>query len=240
LSADFAPGPHYSITRICMLSSIIWTLLRTSARWTIIHPPDARTSHLRTLSKILETGLSALFRARHRSARASRTLYSSFRERQHLSAKLFAASRLVVRFVFPKLPSHRAAHLTACFRLVNCSSKPPFSAPRQPYKPVSGPRILQQCFRPSTPVETALSARPRRAMHLLSGAAHYAYMNRAWEALSRKNEQGISWPRSKALCDGLNGRFATWSGPQPQALSRQRERGITPPAGRRRGAEARS
>jgi hypothetical protein len=29
-------------------------LARTSAKWTVIHPPDARTSHLRTLSKIVE------------------------------------------------------------------------------------------------------------------------------------------------------------------------------------------
>src|SRR5207342_3604932 len=32
---------------------------RTSAQWTTIHRPDARTSHLRTLSKILDFGLSA-------------------------------------------------------------------------------------------------------------------------------------------------------------------------------------
>src|SRR5690606_27163389 len=36
-------------------------LVRTSARWTTIHRPDARTSHLRTLSKIVGSGLSASF-----------------------------------------------------------------------------------------------------------------------------------------------------------------------------------
>lgn len=59
LSADFVPGQLLELLHLHAAIELIWTLLRTSARWTTIHSPDARTSHLRTLSKILGTGLSA-------------------------------------------------------------------------------------------------------------------------------------------------------------------------------------
>ena len=122
---------NYSIQHLHAFLNL-WTLLRTSARWTTIHPPDARTSHLRTLSKIVGTGLSALFRPRHRSARGSRTLYSSFRERQHLSANFLLLPDPPKSLRFRSIPSYRAAHLTACFRLVNPGRNRRFPRPRQP------------------------------------------------------------------------------------------------------------
>jgi len=174
LSADFAPGPHYSITRICMLSSIIWTLLRTSARWTIIHPPDARTSHLRTLSKIVETGLSALFRARHRSARASRTLYSSFRERQHLSANFllppaasFASFFRSVRLTGPRILQHVSDSSTlietAVFRAPdNLTNR---SAGRASYSNVSDRQHLSKPPLPRVPADRCFRSAGPRIMH---------------------------------------------------------------------------
>ena len=48
-------SPSSRITRCNYLHELILeTLLRTPCKWTLIHLPDARTSHLRTLSKILE------------------------------------------------------------------------------------------------------------------------------------------------------------------------------------------
>ena len=159
---------NYSIQHLHAFLNL-WTLLRTSARWTTIHPPDARTSHLRTLSKIEGTGLSALFRPRHRSARGSRTLYSSFRERQHLSANFLLPPDPPKPLRFRSIPSYRAAHLTACFRLVNTCRNRRFPRVPPTFKPVSGPRILQDRFQPSTPAETPAFARPRRPINRSAG-----------------------------------------------------------------------
>ena len=57
LSAVARPSPKL-LYCICMLLNLFGSC-RTSARWTTIHSPDARTSHLRTLSKIVGIGLSA-------------------------------------------------------------------------------------------------------------------------------------------------------------------------------------
>ena len=106
--------------------------------------------------------------------RASRTLYSSFRERQHLSAKLFAASRLAVRFIFPKLPSHRAAHLTACFRLVNTYRNRRFlrpanltnqSAGRASYSNVSDRQHLSKPLFLRVPADRYIRSTGPRIMH---------------------------------------------------------------------------
>ena len=69
------------------------------------HRPDARTSHLRTLSKILGTGLSAASRAPHLSARASRTSYSRFPGRQHLLDTFSASDPLPIRQPLKAAPS---------------------------------------------------------------------------------------------------------------------------------------
>ena len=177
-------------------------MLRESARWTTIHSPDARTSHLRTLSKILGTGLSALFRPRHRSARGSRTLYSSFRERQHLSANLSAASRFVRTAFLAKRPSNRAAHLTASFRFVNHPSKPT-AVPRsvRPHHPSSGPRILQLRFSSSTLTETAVFRAPYkrssacRAAHL---TACFRFVNTRRKPLFLRVPAGVELPAGRA------------------------------------------
>ncbi|MGY1426628.1 hypothetical protein, partial [Lysobacter sp. A289] len=68
----------------------------------------------RTLSKIIGTGLSAAFLARHRSGQASRTSYSGSGERQHL-----------VRLIFYRCPGalllRRADHLNRFSGHVNTS-----------------------------------------------------------------------------------------------------------------------
>lgn len=51
--------PKLLFTRILRCLFLIHLDCVEHLRWTTIHPPDVRTSHLRTLSKILGTGLSA-------------------------------------------------------------------------------------------------------------------------------------------------------------------------------------
>ncbi|MGO4779749.1 hypothetical protein AB4084_30175, partial [Lysobacter sp. 2RAB21] len=94
--------------------------------------------------------------------------------RQHLSAKLLAASRLAFRFVFPKRPSHRAAHLTASFRPVNhLVETAVFRAPH-PDKPNCGPRILQHVSDASTTHQNRCFLRPNHSMNRAAGRASYS------------------------------------------------------------------
>jgi hypothetical protein len=57
LSAVVFRAPNYFLAFACFES--IWFLVERLQKWTVIHLPDARTSHLRTLSKIVGIGLSA-------------------------------------------------------------------------------------------------------------------------------------------------------------------------------------
>jgi hypothetical protein len=60
LSAESVQSPI--ATRLLAFSCFLessWRLCSNVCKWTVIHPPDARTSHLRTLSKIVGKGLSA-------------------------------------------------------------------------------------------------------------------------------------------------------------------------------------
>ena len=60
MSAVVVPSSNHSHASLHLRDLLL--LLRTSAIWTTIHLPDARTSHLRTLSKIFGRGLSAFSR----------------------------------------------------------------------------------------------------------------------------------------------------------------------------------
>ena len=57
LSAVVVRAPNYFLAFACFES--IWFLVERLQKWTTIHLSDARTSHLRTLSKIVGFGLSA-------------------------------------------------------------------------------------------------------------------------------------------------------------------------------------
>ena len=77
MSAAIVQAPNYFLLHLHAFESI-WFLFERLQKWTVIHLPDARTSHLRTLSKIVGIGLSASsllpLSRRHLSARGSRTL----------------------------------------------------------------------------------------------------------------------------------------------------------------------
>src|SRR3546814_835083 len=62
---------NHSLALACLLIDFEH-LLRTPANGQFTHLPDARTSHLRTLSKILGSGLSAFFRSAPTFVEASR------------------------------------------------------------------------------------------------------------------------------------------------------------------------
>src|SRR5690606_3054392 len=120
LSAVVVPSSNHSHAFLHLLDLLL--LLRTSAIWTTIHLPDARTSHLRTLSKIMGIGLSAF------------PVASSFPPRRaaHASAVFASVNTLwgiyfgVLRWlrsvsVCPK----RAGHFSATFASVNTLRAPP-------------------------------------------------------------------------------------------------------------------
>ena len=128
--------------------------------WTTIHQPDARTSHLRTLSKSSRSGLSAFpsscLTPPHRSARGSRLLYSEFRFRQH---------RAVISFA---VPASRSAPL----------SRPPRGAGRASYSTFE---VRQPPFEIRRFIRAPQSVRtPRRG-------AHCAHANPLWEGGSLQN-----------------------------------------------------
>src|SRR5690606_9772117 len=79
-----------SLARSCELAVELTCCSVTNVcKWTTVHPPDARTSHLRTLSRIREKGLSACPRRPGLFARASRTLYGFRGEGQHPCTPFF-------------------------------------------------------------------------------------------------------------------------------------------------------
>jgi hypothetical protein len=57
LSAVARPSPKLLTAFACF--ELTWFCYERLQDWTVIHSPDARTSHLRTLSKIVGIGLSA-------------------------------------------------------------------------------------------------------------------------------------------------------------------------------------
>jgi hypothetical protein len=88
-------------------------LLRTSARWTTIHPPDARTSHLRTLSKIVGNrpqrlaSVAATFpslRAAHYAA--------AFSLRQHPRSRILPNPSSSSPWAFPRREPHMIARFS--------------------------------------------------------------------------------------------------------------------------------
>ena len=183
LSADFVPGQLLNLLAFACFLLNRWTLLRTSARWTTIHPPDARTSHLRTLSKIFRNRPQRLVPSRHRSARGSRTLYSSFRERQHLSANFLLlpdSPKSLVSEAFhltgPRILQHVFDSSTLVETAAFYASHSPTnrSAGRASYSNVSDRQHLPK----------PLLLRVPDNHQPVSGAAHYADLNGGWEGVS--------------------------------------------------------
>jgi len=215
---------NYSIAFACFLNR--WTLLRTSARWTTIHPPDARTSHLRTLSKIFRNRPQRLVPSRHRSARGSRTLYSSFRERQHLFANFLLLPDSPKSFVseaFHLTGPRILQHVFDSSTLVETAA---FRASRQPTNRSAGRASYSNVSDRQHPSKPLLLRVP---VNQSTGQRGRALCRSEW-GLGRgfaKNEQGIFCAASKPMRDGAHGGFAIWLALTP-ALSRGRERETSP------------
>src|SRR3546814_2218213 len=90
------------------------------------HLPYARTSHLRTLSKILGSGLSTCCRGAPTFVEASRPVYRGFCFRQHLSVSIPAFPRCSGPEAFPSGEPHMLARFrrtsTPCEALFSSSS----------------------------------------------------------------------------------------------------------------------
>src|SRR5690606_32052717 len=97
-------------------------LLRTTAIWTTIHLPDARTSHLRTLSKIMGIGLSAFPVAPSFPLRRAAHCSAVFASVNTLRGIVFSVLR---RLRWVTASHKRAAHYSATFASVNTLGAPP-------------------------------------------------------------------------------------------------------------------
>src|SRR3546814_10304778 len=108
------------------------TLLRTPCKMDSY--PPARRPHKSPAHTVkdLGTGLSALFRPRHQSARGSRTSYLLFRVRHHLVRGFFRSRRVWLSVPFPSLcpcpPRPCLAFFSSLRCLVSCLSPFLFSA----------------------------------------------------------------------------------------------------------------
>jgi hypothetical protein len=168
LSAAIVQAPNYFLLHLHAFESI-WFLFERLQKWTVIHLPDARTSHLRTLSKIVGIGLSA-------SSLLSLSVSAEAPDRAAHYRVVFVTVNTLLRFFFSRRRTEVAAekvlhsgwfrlirqHLLFCFdphhlKLVKTLS--------------CGPRIIGKYQNPSTPQRFNLSFVSARFRSLHSGRA---------------------------------------------------------------------
>lgn len=132
-------------------------------KWTVIHLSDARTSHLRTLSKIVRIGLSA-------SSLLSLSFVAEASDRAAHYRVVFVSVNTLLRFFFflsARVGASRRSHIMGGFdELVNtsffCLDLPFF---RFVETPSVGPRIIGEHLNPSTPQRICFFSRPGSLRH---------------------------------------------------------------------------
>ena len=166
LSAVVVRAPNYFLAFACFES--IWFLVERLQKWTTIHLPDARTSHLRTLSKIVGIGLSA----------SSLCLFSVVAEASEGAAHyrvVFVAVNTLLRFFSCCRPVWAPPEGLTLWEASTNSSTPLFCFDLLSFRfvqtPLRGPRIIGERRIPSTPQRICFFSRPGFVADTVAGRA---------------------------------------------------------------------
>lgn len=153
MSAAIVQAPNYFLLHLHAFESI-WFLFERLQKWTVIHLPDARTSHLRTLSKIVGIGLSA-------SSLLSLSVAAEAPDRAAHYRVVFVAVNTLLRFFSRRLTEVAAEKVSHSggFRLTRQHLPFRFDPPHlKLFKtPSCGPRIIGKYQNPSTSQRIFLS-----------------------------------------------------------------------------------
>ena len=153
MSAAIVQAPNYFLLHLHAFESI-WFLFERLQKWTVIHLPDARTSHLRTLSKIVGIGLSA-------SSLLPLSVAAEASDRAAHYRVVFVAVNTLLRFFLSPADRGRCREGLTFWRVLTNSSTPSSCFDPLHLKFVKtlscGPRIIGKYQNPSTPQRFNLS-----------------------------------------------------------------------------------